>query len=191
MLFRSVLLLVRYAVFGLVALAALAALAAMAVQHRTLNPFGRPARAIRDLTNPLLKPIERRILRAGGNPQNAPWWLVGAAILFGILAVTAADWLASEGRAVAAAAAGGGRPLAWLLVDWSFNLLMLALLVRVLGSWIGVGPYNRWMRPFYVLTEWFLAPLRRVLPTFGPLDFSPLVAWFLLSLVRPAVLNLL
>lgn len=185
------LLVARYAVFGLVAVAALAAVAAMAVQRRLLNPFGRPARLIRDLTDPLLKPIERRVLRAGGNPQTAPWWLVGAALALGILAVTAADWLAAEGGVVLAAVTGGGRPLAWLLVNWTFNLLMLALIVRVIGSWFGIGPYHKWMRPFVVITEWMLRPLRRILPAFGPLDFSPLVAWFALSLLRPMVLRLL
>jgi uncharacterized protein YggT (Ycf19 family) len=45
------------------------------------------------------------------------------------------------------------------------------------------------MRPFVALTEWFLAPLRRVLPTFGPFDISPFVAYFLLYIVRSAVLT--
>ena len=183
------LLIVRYAVFGLVAFAALAALTAMAVQRRVLNPFGRPARALRDLTDPLLKPIERRVLRAGGNPQSAPWWLVGGALVVGIVAVTAADWVAGEAATVMNAVSGGARSVAWLLADWAFNLLMFALIVRVIGSWIGLGAYSRWMRPFVLLTEWLLAPLRRLLPQFGMIDFSPIVAWFVLSLLRRAILN--
>ena len=182
--------LVRYAIFGLVALAGLAALAAMAVQRRVLNPFGRPARLLRDLTDPLVKPIERRVLRSGGNPQSAPLWLVGGALVAGILAVTAADWISGELAVVMAAAEGGARSVAWLIADWAFNLLMFALIVRVLGSWIGIGPWNRWMRPVVAMTEWLLAPLRRILPPLGMIDFSPLVAWFLLSLLRRAVLNL-
>jgi YggT family protein len=182
--------LVRYTVFGLVALAAIAALAAMMVQRRVLNPFGRTARTLRDLTDPFMKPIERRILRSGGNPQSAPLWLIGGALLAGILAVTAADWVAAEVTIMAAAVDGGARSIAWLIADWAFNILMFALIVRVLGSWIGIGQYNKWMRPFYLMTEWLLAPLRRVLPPIGMMDFSPLVAWFLLSLLRRAVLSL-
>ncbi|MFI5208223.1 MAG: YggT family protein [Gemmatimonadales bacterium] len=184
------LLLVRYAVFALVALAALAALGAMLVQRRVLNPFGRPARMLRDLTDPLVKPIERRVLRSGGNPQSAPLWLVGGALLAGILAVTAADWAFGEVVQLLAAVDGGARSIAWLIADWAFNILMFALIVRVLGSWIGVGQYNKWMRPFHLMTEWLLAPLRRILPPIGMMDFSPLVAWFLLSLLRRAVLSL-
>ena len=182
--------LVRYTVFGLVALAGLGALAAMIVQRRMLNPFGRPARLLRDLTDPVVKPIERRVLRAGGNPQSAPLWLIGGALAAGILAVTAADWVAGEATQVMAAVDGGARSIAWLIADWAFNILMFALIVRVLGSWVGIGQYNRWMRPFYLMTEWLLAPLRRILPPIGMMDFSPLVAWFLLSILRRAVLNL-
>ena len=185
-----VLLVVRYVVFALVALAALAALAAMMVQRRVLNPFGRIARALRDLTDPLMKPIERRVLRAGGNPQSAPWWLMGGALALGIVVVAAADWAAGEVEIIANAASGGARSIAWLLADWAFTLLMFALIVRVLGSWFGIGPYNKWMRPFHLLTEWFLAPLRRLLPQVGMIDFSPIVAWFLLSLLKRAILNL-
>ena len=46
------------------------------------------------------------------------------------------------------------------------------------------------MRPFYLATEWMLAPLRRILPPFGMMDFSPLVAWFALSILRKMILGL-
>ena len=35
-----------------------------------------------------------------------------------------------------------------------------------------------------VLTDWLIEPIRRILPPVGMIDFSPLVAWLLLSLVR-------
>lgn len=187
-----VLTLIRYAVFAAVAVVAVLAFAALAVQRRMINPFGRPARTIRDATDPLLKPIERRVLRSGGNPQSAPWWLVGIALIGGIVLISGAQWAVGEVRLLGAAARGGGRPLAFVLVDWTFSLINLALLIRVIGSWLGFGQYNKWMRPFYYMTEWFLAPLRRLLPPFGPIDVSPLVAWLVIAFIlRPAVLRLL
>ena len=90
----------RWSVFGLVAVAALMALLCALVQRRLLNPFGRPARLIRDLTDPVIRPIERRVLRAGGNPQSAPWWLLGAAIVGGILVITLTEWLVANGAKV-------------------------------------------------------------------------------------------
>ena len=179
--------LLRYLIFAAVAVIALGALAAMAVQRRLVNPFGPLARGIRRATDPLLHPFERRILRAGGNPQSAPWWLLGTTLVLGILAITAAEWIAGEAVLLRAAASGGAGSLLGLLVDWAFGLLMLALIVRVIGSWIGIGPHTWWMRPAWIATEWFLTPLRRVLPPFGPFDLSPLAAWFLLSLLRSAV----
>lgn len=187
----AVLLGVRWLVFGSVALLAAGALAGMAVQRRLLNPFGRPARAIRDMTDPLLKPIERRLLRGGGNPQNAPWWLMAIAIIGGILVITAVDWITGQVLTLIHAASSGGRGLLWLVIDWSFSLLIFALLVRVIGSWFGIGPYNRWMRPFHTLTEWFLRPLRQFIPPFGPMDITPLVAWLLLIVLRSALLGIL
>ena len=88
--------LLRYAVLAAAALAVLGAFGAMAVQARVVNPFGRLARAVRALTDPLLTPIERRILRSGGNPQSAPWWLAGIAVVGGIVLISAVEWAAGQ-----------------------------------------------------------------------------------------------
>jgi len=179
----------RYAVLAAAGLAALAALGAMAVQARTINPFGRLARAIRELGDPLLHPLERRILRAGGNPQSAPWWLLGIAIGGAIVLVTAVDWAAGEARLLAAATSLGPGNAARLAVYWAFNLVIIALVVRVIGSWVGATRNTPWMRPFVVLTDWLLRPLQRIIPPFGMLDVTPLVAWLLLQLVRDWVVR--
>src|SRR5258708_5900583 len=93
-----VMMLLRYCVFAVVAVAVITGCAAMAVQRRLLNPFGRLARAVRAFSDPFIKPIERRVLRAGGNPQQAPWWMVGITVLAGIALISAADWVAGEVR---------------------------------------------------------------------------------------------
>ena len=69
----------------LVVAAALAALA-WAERTRRINAFGALARFARRL-DPLITPVERRIVRFGGTRVNAPWWalltvlLMGAALL--------------------------------------------------------------------------------------------------------------
>jgi YggT family protein len=181
----------RYAVLAAAGFALLGAFAAMAVQARAISPFGAPARAIRRLTDPLLRPIEHRVLRAGGNPQSAPWWLVGIAVVGGIVLVNGLEWIAGQVLLLAAAASAGPGYALRLAVDWLFSLVILALIVRVIGSWIGATRYTRWMRPFVFLTEWLLAPLRRVIPPFGMFDVTPVVAWLLLELLRPYVLRAL
>jgi YggT family protein len=184
----EILVLLRALVFVAAAVAAVAALAAIAVQKRTIDPFGRTARTIRRLTDPLLVPIERRLLRTRMNPLYAPWWLVGITIFAGILLLSLAEWVAIQAMVVRAAAAHGGSSVAYLLVDWGLGLLGIALIVRVVGSWLGASPFTPWMRPFVLATEWLLAPLRRVLPSFAMMDLSPLIAWFLIQLVRSLLL---
>lgn len=184
----EVLRLLRAAVFLAAALAGVAALAAMAVQARLVNPFGKVARAIRRLTGPLLAPIERRLLRTRMDPRHAPWWLIGITIFAGILMLSLAEWVAIQAMVVRAAAQHGGSSVAYLLVDWGLGLLGIALIVRVVGSWVGASSYNPWMRPFVLATEWLLAPLRRILPSFAMMDLSPLIAWFLIQVVRSALL---
>jgi YggT family protein len=182
------LVLLRFLVFAAAVVAAAAALAAMAVQTRRINPFGREARLIRRLTDPLLKPIERRLARSGLNPQHAPWWLVGITIFAGILLLTLVEWAAIQALVVQSAVRQGGRSVLYIVLDWTFGLLALALIVRVIASWIGVSSYHVLMRPVVLATEWFLAPLRRILPPFGMLDLSPLVAWLVIQVVRAMVL---
>jgi YggT family protein len=65
--------------------------------------------------------------------------------------------------------------------------LYLVLLGRVLMSWVNPrfdGPLGRFL---YESTEPILAPIRRVLPQSGMIDFSPLVAFVLLSVVMAAI----
>ena len=72
-----------------------------------------------------------------------------------------------------------------------FTVLMVALFVRVIASWFGISPYRPWMRPVMALTDWLIDPIRRILPPVGMIDFSPMVAWLVLSLVRGFVLSLM
>lgn len=64
-----------------------------------------------------------------------------------------------------------------------FSLLILA---RVLLSWFPInpnGPMGQVLRWVYAATEPVLAPVRRSMPAFGPLDLSPLVVLLFLNIV--------
>jgi YggT family protein len=73
----------------------------------------------------------------------------------------------------------------------AFELYSMALLVRILFEWIRIPYSSRVMRFLWDITEPLLAPIRRVLPTFGGLDFSPLIAFFLLNFVQRLVFMML
>ena len=79
--------------------------------------------------------------------------------------------------------------MAFLVVFVRFMIiaLYLVLLGRVLMSWVNPrfeGPLGRFL---YETTEPFLAPIRRVLPQGGMFDFSPIVAFIILSVIAAAI----
>lgn len=177
---------VRYVVFGLAVVAAIIATLDWAVRTRRLQPFGAIARFCRRVIDPLMLPVETRIVRSGGNPKNAPWFtlvfiIVGGLILFALL-----EFLGTVIAQVGWGMSSPGR-FGVLLVSWAFLLLKVALLVRLISSWVRISPYSRWIRWSYVLTDWMLEPIRRLLPKFGAVDVSPLLAFFLISLVQSAL----
>ena len=176
--------LLRYAVFGAFVLSAALAVGSWALRTRRLNPFSKTGQFVRRATDLVLDPVETWQLKRGGNPQNAPWWLLGGSVVGGIVVVTGADWLARTFGRFGAAAASGPRGVAHLIIVFAGRVLLLALIVRVVGSWFGLGRYNRWIAWTYTLTDWIVRPLQRLIPPlhFGAaaLDFTPLIAWFLL-----------
>ena len=182
---------VRAAVVLALLFAAAVALTHWAVRARRLDPFGAWPRFVRRVSEPILLPLERRVIRAGGNPQSAPLWLLGLVIGGGLLLLSLTQWLIGTAATLVLLARGG--PQVWLRVAVSavFTILMTAILIRVIGSWLGIGPYRRWMRPVYALTNWLIDPIRRILPPVGIFDFSPMVAWLALYLVRGFVLGMI
>lgn len=64
------------------------------------------------------------------------------------------------------------------------DVYVVIILVRVIISWLPVDPGQPWVRFIVDVTEPVVGPIRQVLPPFGGLDFSPLVAMLLLQLVR-------
>jgi YggT family protein len=80
--------------------------------------------------------------------------------------------------------------LVWL-VNLAFTLGMLLIFARVFLSWGVVSPYHPVGQWIFRLTEPLLAPIRNVLPPTGMLDWSPMVALFLLMIVRQIVVMIL
>ena len=69
------------------------------------------------------------------------------------------------------------------LVATLIDLYSFVVLVAVVFSWIRVSSRHPLARIVYSLTEPVLAPIRRVLPPMGGLDFSPLVLLIALRLL--------
>ncbi|MEO5378104.1 MAG: YggT family protein [Magnetococcus sp. DMHC-6] len=52
------------------------------------------------------------------------------------------------------------------------------ILARVILSWVNPDPYNPVVNFLFRATEPVLAPLRRLIPGMGGMDFSPILAYF-------------
>lgn len=182
---------VRSIVILALAYASLVALTHWAVRSRRINPFGAWPRFMRRVSDPVLQPMERRVIGAGGNPQNAPLWLLAVVIAGGLVLMSLTGWVIDALARLSWMAQSGPRFWLQTLVSLLFTVLMTAILIRVIASWFGIGPYRRWMRPIMALTSWLIDPIRRILPPFGMFDFSPMVAWLVLYVVRGFVLGLL
>src|SRR6266496_3080010 len=70
----------------------------------------------------------------------------------------------------------------------------LLILLFIISSWIRL-PYSTWLnriqRFLYDVCDPYLRLWRRILPTFGPLDLSPVVGVAFLYILRAVLINVL
>lgn len=73
-------------------------------------------------------------------------------------------------------------------IDILTNVLMVAILLRAILSWFpNISRENPFVQVVFQVTEPVLAPLRRVVPTLGVIDITPLVALLLLQMIQMMV----
>jgi YggT family protein len=161
-----------------------------AVRTRRINPFGGVARFFRSTVDPFIAPVERKVVRAGGMPASAPLWALAAVVVGGIIIVSILDFIRYEVVRAIYHSNQGSAGLFRVLVGWTFGILKIALLVRVVSSWLPISPYSKWVSWSYRLSEPILVPLRRVVPTLGAFDITPIIAYLLLSLIQSFLLRL-
>ncbi|MGH7655466.1 MAG: YggT family protein [Gemmatimonadaceae bacterium] len=159
------------------------------VRTRRLSPFGAVARLMRRAVDPLLKPLERRVVRSGGLPSNAPWWALAAVVVAGIVILSLLEFLRSQAAFLYGSLTSGPAGIVRLLITWAFAIAQIALIVRVLHSWFPVRPGAWWWRWAYTITEPMLRPLRKIIPPFGMMDITPIIAWFGLVLLQGAIVR--
>ena len=79
-----------------------------------------------------------------------------------------------------------------LFVDVFISVYVLLIFVYILTSWIrlpySLNPVQRFLSD---VCEPYLRLWRRILPSFGPLDLSPIVAFFGLIVLREILNNIL
>ena len=75
------------------------------------------------------------------------------------------------------------------IVSLAFDAYTLIVLASVIGSWLRLSEDHPLVRWTSALTEPVLAPIRRLLPSTGGIDISPMVLLLALRLVRRLLLS--
>ena len=66
------------------------------------------------------------------------------------------------------------------------NFFVLAILIRALTSWFRLDPSNPFLQALSAITDPIIDPIRSVVPRIMMIDFSPMIAMILLSVLsRP------
>jgi len=182
---------VRVALLTVGIVLAVVALLDWAARTRRLNPFGGIARFMRARVDPRLGGVERQVVRAGGQLAMTPWWALLAYVVCAALAIAAVDGAINLVLDARLAVGRGAVGVVLLLVQWSFAFLRIALIVRVVVSWLPRLAGSRWVSWSFGATDWMLRPLRRIVPPFGVIDITPIVAYFGLVITEWLVTSVL
>ncbi len=76
-------------------------------------------------------------------------------------------------------------------VNVAFQVYTWLVIIRILLSWIRHNPYQPLIRFIYEVTEPFLRLFRRIVPPLGQIDFSPIIAVFVLQILQWVIVRLL
>ena len=160
-------------------------------KYLDLNPFKWSVRTVGRLTDPVIHAVRHLLIGFRIEPSVAPFIAVVLILVCGyftfmlvenILNTVAGILFAFSRPWVGVPAAIVGYLLFGFLV---FYTLMIFL--RILFSYLTTGHPSRWVRLLFRSTEPLLAPLRRMIPTMGMFDVSPIVAFIILYLLQFAV----
>ena len=83
-------------------------------------------------------------------------------------------------------------PIIIRVINLACNIYVFLLFVRIILSWTNPNPWNPIVQWIHKLTDPFLNFIRRLVPLqAGMFDFSPVIAFLLLSIIRWVIVGLL
>ena len=183
--------LIRWAVIATIIAAIVLIILRSMFIYLDVNPFTWHARNVRRATDPVIMPVRRMLMAFRLDPKVAPFILIIILIVIGYLIVqiagTLLNTIAGIFFAVNERKAGAPVGIAGYLLFGFLGLYTLSIFVRIVMSWFGTSYTNPLMRFLVRLTEPLLGPLRRMLPTVGMFDVSPIVAFLIVWICQTAV----
>ncbi|HWP55685.1 MAG TPA: YggT family protein [Pyrinomonadaceae bacterium] len=182
---------IRWAVIATIMAAILLVILRSIFNYIDVNPFSWHARNVRRATDPVIMPVRRMLMAFRLDPKVAPFILIIMLIVIGYLIVQIAGTLLNTVAgiffAVTERKASAPIGIAGYLLFGFLGLYTLSIFVRIVMSWFGTSYANPLMRFLIRFTEPLLGPLRRMLPTVGMFDVSPIVAFLVVWICQTAV----
>lgn len=161
------------------------------VDYADLNPFSWTKLTVRRYSDPLVNPVRRGLLRWGLDQKLAPLVTILIAILVGwFLWKLVGAVLFTVSGIIASILAGAPLRLTGYILFGILAVYSLLIAMRVIFSW-SMNYGSRLMRFLIRVTEPVLGPARRMIPTVGMWDISPILVILLLQLLQTAVAEML
>ncbi len=150
------------------------------MQAQRVRPPSGLAQSIFQLTDWLVRPIRRVVPGFAGYD----WASLVAALLVALLSILIDVWMLSQVSIPVILLLAVFKLLQWILYGF-----MALLILEAVFSWVNPhAPFAPFIR---ALNDPVLTPLRRVLPSLGGIDFSPLVALIVIQVLNRLLSELL
>ncbi len=132
------------------------------------------------VTNPFVLPL-RKIIPSFGSIDLASLLLSVLLQLAGVVSILLLNGVALPSMLPLLIWSALG--VAGLLV----NIYFFALLAMIILSWVASGSKNPAIYLLYQITEPVMAPVRKILPAMGGLDFSPILVFIVINIIQIAL----
>jgi uncharacterized protein YggT (Ycf19 family) len=156
------------------------------------NPFGRIPYHLTRLTEPMVRPFRyqfgNRVMRYDLMPLLTGILILVLGLSIGGLIGQLASVLDAIGLNIT-----NGRAASWAMMGELINLLgvlyVIAIFLRFFLPFFGVGYSNKFFHFIFAVTEPLVKPLRRFC-VLGMVDFSPIVAMFIIQILAPVLADI-
>ena len=75
------------------------------------------------------------------------------------------------------------------IINIAFEILTYIIFIRVILSWFPHNPYQPVIKLLYQISNLILSPIRNAVSPIGGIDISPIIAIFIIQLIKNIILK--
>ena len=75
------------------------------------------------------------------------------------------------------------------IIHTAFEILTYIIFIRVILSWFPHNPYHPIIKLIYQISDTILSPIRNAVSPIGGIDISPIIAIFMIQLIKNIILK--